>query len=315
MADTAPFRSDLVQAPAGSHAIWVQADDGLRLRLGLFPADPGQPAQGTVLLFPGRTEYIEKYAGTAADLSARGFATVAIDWRGQGMADRLLDDPMPGHVAEFSDYQRDVRAMLAAVQAQGLPQPYFLLAHSMGGAIGLRALIEGLPVQAAAFSGPMWGIRIAPALRPLAVALGIVLTGLGQGHRFAPGTGRGSYALTEPFADNLLTTDPQMYQMLGDHIRGEPRFALGGPTTGWVLRALRDSKDLFRQPSPDLPCICFLGTNERIVDVDRIRNRMARWPRGTLVEVPGGEHEVLMEGPATRAQVTDQMVQLFRASA
>jgi len=48
----------------------------------------GQHVKGTVLLFPGRTEYIEKYGPAAADFLARGFATVVIDWRGQGLADR-----------------------------------------------------------------------------------------------------------------------------------------------------------------------------------------------------------------------------------
>ena len=74
-------------------AFWLTAADGVRLRVGLW-SHPG--AQGTVLLLPGRTEYVEKYGRAAADLRSRGYATLAIDWRGQGLADRALDDPMSG---------------------------------------------------------------------------------------------------------------------------------------------------------------------------------------------------------------------------
>ena len=163
--EKAPFFSDVDDGPAGGHAVWLTCDDGVRIRLGVWPHDG---AKGTVLLFPGRTEYIEKYGRAAADLAARGYATLAVDWRGQGLADRLMQDRAPGHVVEFADYQRDVRAVIAAAQEMDLPRPWHLIAHSMGGCIGLRALHEGLPVASAVFTGPMWGIELPRAIRPMA---------------------------------------------------------------------------------------------------------------------------------------------------
>jgi len=161
----APLYTDIDPGPSTGSALWAHAADGQRIRLGVWPKSG---AKGTVLLFPGRTEYIEKYGPAAQDLAQRGLATIAIDWRGQGLADRMLDDARSGHVEAFEDYQKDVNAMLAAAETLNLPKPYFLLAHSMGGAIGLRALHQGLPVQAACFTAPMWGIGLAPHLRPLA---------------------------------------------------------------------------------------------------------------------------------------------------
>ena len=106
--EPAPFHADLAEGPAGARAHWVHTSDGLRIRLGHFPAE--EP-RGTVLLFPGRTEYIEKYGRTASDLAAGGYDTLCIDWRGQGLADRLLEDVRTGHVHVFEDYQRDVAAI------------------------------------------------------------------------------------------------------------------------------------------------------------------------------------------------------------
>ncbi|MGB0439384.1 MAG: alpha/beta fold hydrolase [Primorskyibacter sp.] len=321
MLSTAPFRDDLVDAPHGTQAFWVRADDGVRLRLGLFPAPTNSPEttpkprqaqpQGTVLLFPGRTEYIEKYTHIAAQLGQAGFTTLAIDWRGQGLADRLLPDPMPGHVGQFADYQRDVAAMLEAARTLDLPQPYYLIAHSMGGAIGLRALTDGLPVRAVAFTGPMWGIALPLPVRAFAYGVGHAMTALGIQTTPAPGTKRASYVQINPFTDNTLTTDPEMYAQMCAQIDNEPGFALGGPTMQWLLGALYECRALAALPSPDVPCITYLGTQERIVDTHAIHDRMARWPKGDLTLITGAEHEILLERPDTRARVCAEVSALF----
>lgn len=119
-------------------AFWVTTSDGLRLRLGLW--QPAGTARGTVLLFQGRTEYLEKYSPIAAWLAAQGLAVIAPDWRGQGLSDRLLADPRPGHIGDFADYRADVAAVVSAAESLALPRPWQLLAHSMGGCIGLAAL-------------------------------------------------------------------------------------------------------------------------------------------------------------------------------
>ncbi|MDX5351429.1 MAG: alpha/beta hydrolase, partial [Paracoccaceae bacterium] len=163
----APFHAQVADGPPGAVSVWVRAG-GTRLRLAWWQAG----GQGTVLLLPGRTECVEKYGRAAGDLVARGFSVITIDWRGQGLADRALPDPLVGHVGDFAEYQQDLDAMIATARQAGLPEPFFLLAHSMGGCIGLRGLMRGLPVKAAVFSAPMWGISMAAWLRPVAHVVG-----------------------------------------------------------------------------------------------------------------------------------------------
>lgn len=304
----APFHADLSEGPAGSSAWWVNTDDGLRLRVAHFPA---QQARGTVLLFPGRTEYAEKYGRTGADLAARGYHVLAIDWRGQGLADRMLDEPMAGHVHVFEDYQRDVAAMLGCVDELDLPRPLHLIGHSMGGCIGLRAVMDGLPVDSCVFTGPMWGIRIADSLRPAAWALSWGGKQMGLGHVFTPGTKPESYVASAKFEGNLLTRDADMWDYMRRQVLTVPELQLGGPSLNWLHESLVETRDLSRRASPRLPCLTFLGTNERIVDHARIISRMEHWPGGELIQVPGGEHELLMDDLETRTQVTDKICALF----
>lgn len=311
--EDAPFFSDVADGPADAAAWWVTAEDDIRLRLCAWARQGA--ANGTVLLFPGRTEYVEKYGRTATELAAHGFATMAIDWRGQGLSDRLLNDRRIGHVDKFTDYQRDVAAMLAAAQKAGLPRPYYLLAHSMGGCIGLRAVMDGLDVRACTFTGPMWGIAMSPVTRTLGGAIAAVSSALGQGHRLAPSTKLETYVSAEPFADNMLTTDPDMYAYMQAQCLQYPELALGGPSLHWLHEALAETLALSRRPSPALPCATFVGSNERIVDLSRITERMNAWPGGTLNWIEGAEHEVLMERPEMRAPLIDAIAALFKDNA
>ncbi|KUF12220.1 alpha/beta hydrolase [Pseudoponticoccus marisrubri] len=304
----APFHADLSEGPDHARAYWVTASDGLRLRVAHFPSDG---ARGTVLLFPGRTEYVEKYGRTAADLAAAGYGTLAIDWRGQGLADRMLDERRTGHVAVFEDYQRDVQAMLALADTLEVPGPRHLIAHSMGGCIGLRAMMDGLDVASSVFTGPMWGIRISNPVRPAAWAISRMSKSLGASHLFVPGTGADSYVASADFEDNLLTTDPEMFDYMRRQVLAIPDLQLGGPSLNWLHEALAETRRLARRASPTQPCLCLTGTNERIVDLDRIRARMARWPGGRLEWVERGEHEVLMEAPKTRARLMAEITALF----
>lgn len=312
----------MAQGPA-PRSLWIRAADGVKLRAALWDRpDTGGPdtakgkaVRGSVLLLPGRTEYVEKYCQAAQDLAARGFATACIDWRGQGLSDRLLSDTMSGHVDDFTEYQRDLDALVALARAQSLPEPWYLMSHSMGGCIALRGLMRGLPVRAAVFSAPMWGIAMAAWLRPAAQVIGTAARIMGQRHRYTPTTDRRSYLSIAPFAGNVLTTDPEMYGWLRNQVLTHPELGLGGPSLGWLHAALAECAALSRLPSPRMPCLTVYGSAEKVIDPLPIHNRMARWPDGRLEVVAGAEHEVMMELPATRARFFDLSAELFNAAA
>lgn len=304
----APLFTDVAPGPAGGAAYWAQTSDGKRIRVGYWPTEG---ARGTVLLFPGRTEYIEKYGITANDLAARGLATFAVDWRGQGLADRMLEDPLVGHVDAFTDYQKDVAAMMRVARELSLPRPYFLLAHSMGGCIGLRAVMEGLSVKAVAFTGPMWGVALTPPLRAAARILSTVMPKFGKGHLLPPGRKTEPYVLDEGFDDNMLTTDRKMFEMMRAQLLAHPELSLGGPSYVWLRETFAETEHLASRAAPNLPAVTWLGTCERIVDVPPIHERMDNWIGGRLEIVEGAEHEILMEGDRLRLPVMDMMQKLF----
>ncbi len=305
----APFHAALADGPPGATCVWLQAG-AARIRVAWWKAGD----KGTVLLLPGRTECIEKYGRAAGDLVARGFSVITIDWRGQGLADRVLPDRREGHVGDFSEYQQDLDAMLAEAGRAGLPQPFYMIAHSMGGCIGLRGLMRGLPVKAAAFSAPMWGIAMAAWLRPVASVVSALAAPLGLMNRYAPSTSAETYLLQAPFAGNVLTTDREMWDYMRRQVAEVPDLALGGPSIGWLKAALHECAALAVMPAPRIPAICALGTAEKVVDVPPVHLRMAAWANGQLDLYPGSEHEIMMEGPAVRQRFFDRAAALFEAN-
>jgi lysophospholipase len=220
-----------------------------------------------------------------------------------------------GHVGDYAEYQSDVAAMLATVRAAGLPEPFVLLAHSMGGAIGLRALAEGLPVRAAAFSAPMWGIHIAVYLRPLAHGFSAVGRRAGLGLREVPVGRRESYLSVTPFADNALTTDLETYDWMVAQALRDPRLALGRPTIQWLHASLAELRRLRSLPPPPVPVLVGLAGEETIVD-NGATLRLARgWPGARLETYAGARHELLMERADVRSRFLDAALDLFSETA
>lgn len=307
--DVAPFFDAVAEGPDGVRATWVTAADGTRLRMAVWPSP--KEAKGTILMFPGRTEYVEKYGRVAVDMAAAGYAMVAFDYRGQGLADRPAHRRDMGHVLSFDEYRQDIAAFRAALAPLDLPQPWFMIGHSMGGCIGLRALYDGLPVKAAAFTGPMWGLQMAPLLRTVSPLVMALAGPLGFGKAFAPTTGPWA-PLT--FANNTLTTDRDQFDYMSRQTDTHPELSLGGPSLTWVKAAIAETTALMQMEPLDLPTIALVGTNERVVDIDAVKTRMASWPKGSYLSLDGGEHEVLMEREDLRTHSIAAILHLFESA-
>jgi lysophospholipase len=307
--EPAPLHHRITTAPSNGTAYWMKSGDGLRLRIAAWPVAEG--CRGTVLIFPGRGDYIELFGHAISALVQADLAVFAIDWRGHGLSDCLTGNPKTGHIEDFADYQRDVEAMVSAAKELDLPQPWYLLAHSMGACIALRSLIEGLDVQAAALSAPMFGIRMAFYERLVAQPLTRAMAALGKGHVYAPGFNDSSYVFRHAFESNTLTNCLEEYErwiMQGTEV---PELHTGGPSMGWLNAALIETRSLSKHASPDIPCITLCGDQDVTVDVRAIAGRLDRWPKGKFEIVSGAKHELFLEKPEIRGLVQDKIIKFF----
>ena len=286
--------------PEGGQAEWYEGKGGLRLRAALFPAQG--PPRGSVVLSPGRTEPIEKYFEIIADLTARGFQVLAHDWRGQGLSQRLLADPLKGHAKDPEDFLADHRALLDAFGAR-LTQPWLALGHSMGGCLVLLALASGEDRFAgAALSAPMLMVSTTPWPAQAASALVWLAGRLGRSEDFL--TPRYD-PLADRFAADRLTHDQVRYDRYKAQLRACPELALSAPTWGWLGFALRAGAAIAAPgalEAVDIPVTIVIAGDDRLVVNAASRAAAARLPQGRCTEIPGAFHEILMETDDRRAQ-------------
>ncbi len=290
-------------APKGAETHHLTSADGKRLRLMTWPAYRDQ-SRGTVVILQGRREFIEKYFETVADLLDRGYAVAAVDWRGQGLSDRLLPDRNKGHSGDFADFVRDLAVAIDQIERL-LPSPYRLLCHSMGGHIGLRYLHDHPgQISRAVFIAPMVGIHF--GFLPQTLARTIVATArrFGWQDRFAPA--QGPYTEANRAAEaGLLSSDPERLQDEIFFCRNNPDLGLGGVTYGWLGAAL-DSIALLRSSgfaeAITTPSLFVLAGADHVVANPDIRNFASRMPTAKITEIPDARHEVLKERDDIQAQ-------------
>ncbi|KAF2991737.1 alpha/beta hydrolase [Methylocystis sp. MJC1] len=287
--------------PTGAIVQQLKTYDGRRLRAATFPC-PTRP-RGTVAVFQGHNEFIEKYFETIENLRERGFDVVALDWRGQAGSERELADPRKGHVDDFSQYQRDLDVFIAEVLSPR-PQPWFALAHSMGGAIMVDlAHSSRPPFERIALIAPM--IDLANLLFPRGARwLADTLDMLGLGGQFIPFGGGRNY-LELPFEANKLTTDPIRFARNARIVAAAPQLVIGDPTIGWVNAAFRLMKRFEAPEYPRAirtPILVFEAGRERIVSNAAMERFMQNLDTGALLTIAGAKHEILMERDELRGQ-------------
>jgi lysophospholipase len=281
----------------------LKTPDGVSLRFARWAPPPGR--KGTVCLFQGRAEFIEKYFETVRDLRSRGFAVATFDWRGQGFSERALRNRRKGYVRDFSRYDIDLETFVNEVVLPDCPPPVFALAHSMGASILLRA----------AHRGHRWFDRIV-LLSPMVALPGMrrsrltragvkLLRLMGLGASYVPG-GDAAVMMQRPFIGNLLTSDPVRYARNMAVLEAEPALAIGWPTVAWsdsAFKAMRQLQDPSFPAKIRQPMLIIAAGNDRIVSTSAIDEFAIRLRAGSHLSVPGSRHELLMEQDRFRQQV------------
>lgn len=290
-------------APPGGSLVSVRTEDGVALRAAHWRPTT-RTVKGTVCLFQGRAEFIEKYYETIAELRGRGFAVVAFDWRGQGESarDPRVGDDHRGHVARFDDYRRDVKAIEDIVLRPMMPHPHVCLAHSMGGAIALTGAYEGwLPFRRIVTVAPMLGLRMVRRPR-ISSVLARALHRLGWGTRYIA-FGTATSIATKPFSGNRLSGDAVRYARNAEAARAVGAGAVGDPSIAWAAEAFRTMarlRDLRLAGAIRIPTLIVAAGADPVCCTMATERFGARMRVGDVLVLPGARHEILSETDAIR---------------
>jgi lysophospholipase len=280
----------------------IRTPDGAELRFARWAPPSGR--KGTVCVFPGRAETIEKYFETVRDLRDRGFAVAMVDWRGQGHSSRRLRDSRKGYVRDFSDYEVDVDAFVQQVVLPDCPPPHFALAHSMGGAVMLRIAHAGKRwFDRMVLTAPMIdlpGRRTAFPTRALLRFLRLT----GQGGRYVPG-GNGELTGLNSFVNNPFTSDPVRYARNAAILEEDPTLGLGAPTIAWAdtaFQAMHTFAGMYYPSKIRQPILMLAASSDTIVSTPAVEEFAYHLRAGSHLVIAGSKHEILQEQDRYRSQ-------------
>ncbi|MCW5748856.1 MAG: alpha/beta hydrolase [Alphaproteobacteria bacterium] len=283
---------------------FVTAADGAILRFGVWRATT-QPARGSMLVLTGRGEFIDKYASEVIpDLLARGFAVYALDWRGQGLSARQLEDRQKGHIDTYDTYLADLQAFLGGVVTPDAPRPIVALTHSMGGHLLLRHLAEhqqSTPVAAGILGAPMTGLRREAIITTILTLLPPVAA-VDERYFYGSAPFR---LIGREFVGNKVTHDERRYRFTEAWFDADSRLALGGPTVGWLRQTLRSIKALsapgYLEPVRT-PLLMVTAGQDLLIDGRTHDTVAASLPDCTHLVYADARHEIMMETDQIRAR-------------
>lgn len=297
------------------HAIesrW-QAEDGHELRRIDWPGGPGA-VRGSILFLPGRGDFYEKYIESLEEWHRAGWKVTAADWRGQAGSGRLGDDPLTGHVEDFDDWVADLKHFWDSWVAE-TPGPHVLAAHSMGGHIVMRALVDGaVKPDAMVLSAPMLGMSGPPLPLAMLHSVAKVMTRIGSPTRPAWKWSEKPGEMPARRRD-LLTHDDDRYEDELWWREKRPELAMGPGSWGWVERAYASTRELEApgaMEKVEVPVLVVSTSNDKLVKHDAGVRAAQRLPKGELLEFgPEAHHEILREVDAVRRRAMDGIAEFL----
>jgi lysophospholipase len=288
--------------PLGASVGFIKGKRGVRLRFATWPSALKQ-RHGTVCVFSGRTEFIEKYFEVVGELRRRGFAVAVLDWRGQGGSDRLFGSRVKGHVKSFADYDDDLARFMSDVVLPDCPPPYYALGHSMGGTVLLRAATQrGCWFSRIVLTAPMLKLFDTPLPPAVVSTLTGALSLAGFGRLASPGAGK---QLSQEFEGNPLTSDRERFFRNMSVLNAAPELAVGAPTIGWVRSAFAAMATINSDAFPGrlrVPVLMIAAGDDRIVSSKAVEDFAFRVRLGSQLLLRGARHEILQERDLIREQ-------------
>jgi len=268
--------------------------DGAELRWGrLSPAG----AWLDCVLVGGFCEFIEKYFELIQDFGDRGIAVTCLDWRGQGGSQRPTVAPNRPRRRDFDRDAADLKAFTDLFVKRHRSR--VVVAHSMGGAIALKAMAQHPQLfDAAVLSAPMFAVATGIFHRSAAEFIAFSMDSLGFERVFIPGISLID-AEKATLPENCPTShDPVRGNLMSAWFDVRPDLRLDGTTFGWYRGALNVSREFSGETLPrqvSSPLLIGMAGDDRFVDNQAI-HRVAQWlPHGTLAEFPTARHELFHE--------------------
>ena len=253
----------------------VTTGDGLELFLRRWrPRAPN----AVLVVVHGLAEHSGRYVHFGQRFAERGYAVYAPDLRAHGRSPGLRV-----HVDRFDEFVCDVAAVRARAGSECPGCPMFLVGHSQGGLVALRAtLLEPDGLSGTILSSPLLGVAPSARPKPMLRAASRLLAVVAPRARFP------THVDTR-----LLSRDPAV----GKAYAADPLVSHRA-SAGWYVSLLAAMADTHRRASSlRVPMLVMVSGDDGIVDPDAAEGWSQSAPAGLVdfVRFDGFYHEMFNE--------------------
>ncbi len=265
-------------------------------------------AKALIIILEGRTETAEEYFENIRDLNAQGYACAIMDWQGQGLSYRYGDDNTRHHSEGFEknieDFHSFMKELIEIKLYQSLPK--IMLAHSMGGMIGLHILAGeyGNKFEKACLVAPMLGLKPKILINIVANSSLKIIERLNRIDRHAFGQKKWN-ELYANIAKYKVSSDPVRREVQPCLFRTRPELQCGGVTFGWVSEALKSMKQLQNHgycSHIQIPVFMALAGADAVVDNKEAKKVAACLPDCVLKTYAKAQHQPHREKDTIREE-------------
>lgn len=245
--------------------------EGTQIHVPFARAKRSSP-KGTVLISTGRTESRLSWHEYALRFIDEGYAVAIVEHRGQGLSSRALPDREINHIARFEDYVSDFDFVVMRL-SNSLPQPFYVLASSMGAPIAILSSKARERTKAFVLNAPMFQLKPKNIPTWFAKALSWLFVQLGRQAQYAPFTG--PFNPDTDFSTNLYARSEPRFELVMSKLRERPAFRVGGPSVQWIREALGTPEriaPLLGRDNPgglQVPTLLLQAGQEHFVDNDQ----------------------------------------------
>lgn len=273
-------------------------------------------AKNCLMILPGRSEPVEKYAEVIYDLyqtpSGKNLNFFLLDHRGQGQSARMTSPSDMGHIDEFENYILDLETFMKLMKLGERCEHKFLLAHSMGAGIGTSFILKyPNSFEKVAFVSPMLKIQTGDYSYAVARAIVQAQNLIGRGDQFA--IGQMGYNPDATFEKNKVTTSPARFKMSQALNDLYPKTRLGGVSNRFVLETMRGTNPLrSRYHLISAPLLVFTAGIENYSVPEEMTKLCSESANCRPSFFAQAKHEILMERDEFRDQVIKELENFFQ---
>ena len=259
-------------------------------------------SQKTLLVMPGYTEMIEKFA-PFVQYFVKDYRVILFDPIGQAGSERMDVNSHKIHIDDFYVHQDVLHDVTEHYNCKF--EDTILVGNSMGGHVVLDFVLQNKGVRGFILLNPMLSFDTAPWPKRVAKTFANWAKTIGWGHRYAPGKRDWRYEDAISTVSSL-SGDPLRAEVHAQFEMAHPSLRSGGATFGWVDAAFRSCEKLqqtLREHTVKTSGLVLLSEKDRLVDPKQTLQLLKQHASIDIHLVKNAGHELLMETDPVRARL------------